>query len=218
MLRWFFALRYAARPLVLHQAAFFDLWIVGRGWISCGARGQPKAAQTRSSRSCTASSRTSSAPASCPPTPWARAGGARGFGGQRADDQPHAGAGLLDLPGVLAHPGAPARVVRPGGGGPDHPDGALAVLGRPLRAPLKQALGPALRGRPAPKRSPRSARQGTVCQQRAQSPSQARAWGTGASRAPGCARRRRGGAASGPASRGGGARRRPPKRIKVRIE
>ena len=47
--------------LVLNQAAFFDLWFVGGGWIRCGSRSQPKAAQTRSSSSGADSSRAGSA-------------------------------------------------------------------------------------------------------------------------------------------------------------
>src|SRR5437763_148346 len=47
--------------IVLNQAAFFDLWTVGRGWIRWGSRAQPKAAQTRSSSSWAESSRVGSA-------------------------------------------------------------------------------------------------------------------------------------------------------------
>src|SRR5439155_14175939 len=47
--------------LVLNQAAFFDLWFVGGGWIRCGSRSQPKAAQTRSASSGADSSRAGSA-------------------------------------------------------------------------------------------------------------------------------------------------------------
>src|ERR687887_1428061 len=61
--------------------------------------------------------------------------------GQQGTDEAHALAALLDVALVLAHPGAHALAIMPGGIVPDQQDGALALLLRPLRTPRQEGDG-----------------------------------------------------------------------------
>src|SRR5919198_3090416 len=65
----------------------------------------------------------------------------RTLGGQVAGDQPHALAGLLDLPVVLAHPRAHDLAVVPGGVVPDQQHGARAALLGTRRTPAQEVDG-----------------------------------------------------------------------------
>src|SRR5919201_521531 len=78
----------------------------------------------------------------------------RTLGGQVAGDQPHALAGLLDLPVVLAHPRAHALAVVPGGVVPDQQHGALAALLGTRRAPAQEGDGDRADGTPLDEAQP----------------------------------------------------------------